>query len=283
MEKHYILTDLDGTLLRSNSLLSSFSENIITRALEEGHVVSYATARSYASSQTKVSDITWKYPVILYNGALILDPLTQATVGGAWLSHNITNEVIALGKSYDQVPFLFLLDENQHELVLHEPLRRIGEQGFYDSRPNDRRFHEVPLLQLNHLDKKVMIVTYIGAYEDLMPFYDALKLRYGNNIYVHFTLDTYLQDQYFLEVSDPLANKGAAVLRWAELVGCLPEQVMVFGDNLNDLGMFEVAGKCLAVSNARQELKETADSVIASNDEDGVAHYIQGYLDAWNN
>lgn len=283
MEKHYILTDLDGTLLRSNSTLSSFSEDVFTRAIEEGHVVSYATARSYASSQTKVSNIAWKYPVILYNGALILDPLTQATVGGAWLSHAITNEVIALGKSYDQIPFLFLLDENQHELVLHEPLRRIGEQGFYDSRPNDRRFHEVPLLQLNHLDKKVMIVTYIGAYEDLMPFYDALKLRYGNNIYVHFTLDTYLQDQYFLEVSDPLANKGAAVLRWAELVGCLPEQVRVFGDNLNDLGMFEVAGKRLAVSNARHELKEKADSVIASNDEDGVAHYIQGYLDAWNN
>lgn len=278
MEKLYILTDLDGTLLHSNSKLSAFSENVVARALAEGHVVSYATARSYTSSQTKVSAIAWKYPIILYNGALILDPLTQSTVGGAWLSHDITNEVIVLGKSYDQVPFLFLLDENQHELVLHEPLRRVGEQGFYDSRPNDRRFHEVPLLQLNHLDKKVMIITYIGAYEDLMPLYDELKLRYGSDIYLHFTLDTYLEDQYFLEVSDPLANKGAAAIRWAELVGCLPEQVTVFGDNLNDLSMFEVAGKRLAVSNARNELKEKADSLIASNDEDGVALYIQGYL-----
>jgi hydroxymethylpyrimidine pyrophosphatase-like HAD family hydrolase len=62
------------------------------------------------------------------------------------------------------------------------------------------------------------------------------------------------------------------------MVGCSPEQVIVFGDNLNDLSMFEVAGTRLAVSNARNELKEKADSLIASNDEDGVAHYIQGLL-----
>ncbi|QGQ99238.1 HAD family phosphatase [Paenibacillus psychroresistens] len=278
MQKLYILTDLDGTLLRSSSLLSDFSKEVFTAALEAGHVVSYATARSYISSQTKVSTIPWQFPIILYNGALIFDPLSQATVGGAWLSHDITNEVISLGKSFDQVPFLFLLDENQHELVLHEPLRRIGEQGFYDSRPNDRRFHEMPLLHLNHLDKKVMILTYIGAYEDLKPFYDALKLHYGTNIYIHFSLDTYLQDQYFLEVSDPLANKGAATLRWAELVGCLPEQIIVFGDNFNDIEMFEVAGTTIAMSNARTELKEKADSLIVSNDEDGVAHYIQTLL-----
>jgi 5-amino-6-(5-phospho-D-ribitylamino)uracil phosphatase len=278
MEKLYILTDLDGTLLRSDSSLSPFSKEVFTTAIEDGHVVSYATARSYTSSQTLVADIPWQFPIILYNGALILDPLTQTTVGGAWLSHDITNEVISLGKSYDQVPFLFLLDENQQELVMHEPLRRVGEQGFFDSRPNDRRFHEIPLLHINHLDKKVMIVTYIGVYEELKPFYDALKLRYGTDIYLHFTLDTYLKNQHFLEVSDPLANKGAATLKWAELVGCLPEQIIVFGDNLNDLGMFEAGGKRLAVSSAHPELQKKADSLISSNDEDGVANYIQGLL-----
>jgi Cof subfamily protein (haloacid dehalogenase superfamily) len=259
-------------------MLSPFSKEIFTKALGDGHVVSYATARSYTSSQSLVAAIPWEFPIILYNGALILDHLTQKTVGGAWLSHDITNEVISLGKSYDQVPFLFLLDENLQELVLHESLRRVGEQGFFDSRPNDRRFHEIPLLHINHLDKKIMIVTYIGIYEELKPLYDALKLRYGTDIYLHFTLDTYLRDQYFLEISDPLANKGAATLKWAELVGCIPEQVIVFGDNLNDLGMFEVGGRRLAVSNSRPELQEKADSLIASNDEDGVAYYIQDLL-----
>jgi Cof subfamily protein (haloacid dehalogenase superfamily) len=278
MEKLYILTDLDGTLLRSNSTLSTFSIDIFTSAIEAGHFVSYATARSYTSSQTLVSAIPWQFPIILYNGALLFDPVSKKTVGGAWLAHELTHEVVALGKDYDQVPLLFLMDENQQELVLHEPLRRIGELGFYDSRPNDRRFHQIPSLHINHPEKKVMIVTYIGVYEELKPFYEELKLRYGTDIYLHFSLDTYLKEQYFLEISHPLANKGTACLKWAELVDCLPEQIVVFGDNINDLGMFEASGKRLAVSNARPELIEKADSLIASNDEDGVAHYIQELL-----
>jgi Cof subfamily protein (haloacid dehalogenase superfamily) len=278
MEKLYILTDLDGTLLRSNTTLSSFSEEVFTAALEAGHVISYATARSYASSQTLVSAIPWKFPLVLYNGALILHPATRETLGGAWLSHDLAHEVIALGKSLDQVPFLFLLDENQQETVLHEPLRRIGEQGFFASRPDDRRFQLTPSLHLNHPEQKMLLVTYIGIYQDLKPFYDLLKLRYGTDIYLHFTLDNYLKDQYFLEVSHPLANKKDGALQWAELVGCLPEQIRVFGDNLNDLGLFEAGGMNMAVSNARAELIEKADLIIASNEEDGVARYIQDLL-----
>jgi hydroxymethylpyrimidine pyrophosphatase-like HAD family hydrolase len=91
LNKLYILTDLDGTLLRSNSLLSAFSKEILAKAITDGHVVGYATARSYASSQTKVSSIPWHHPIVLYNGALILDPLTRSTLGGAWLSHDVTN------------------------------------------------------------------------------------------------------------------------------------------------------------------------------------------------
>jgi hydroxymethylpyrimidine pyrophosphatase-like HAD family hydrolase len=95
---------------------------------------------------------------------------------------------------------------------------------------------------------------------------------------MHFTLDNYLQDQYFLEVSHPLANKKNGALQWAELVGCLPEQMIVFGDNLNDIGLFEAGTKNIAVSNARAELKEKTGLIIASNEEDGVARYIKSLL-----
>jgi hydroxymethylpyrimidine pyrophosphatase-like HAD family hydrolase len=135
VNKKYILTDLDGTLLRSNSTLSTFSKYILSAALEAGHVISYATARSYLSSINIVSAIPWRYPLVLYNGALIMDPSTQQTLGGAWLPHGVAHEVITIGRIYDNIPFLFLLDENDQEVVLHEPLRKFGEQGFYDSRP----------------------------------------------------------------------------------------------------------------------------------------------------
>jgi Cof subfamily protein (haloacid dehalogenase superfamily) len=278
MDKQYILTDLDGTLLRSESTLSPFSKDTLSAALDAGHVVSYATARSYASSQTKVSAIPWKYPLILYNGALLIDPLTQKTITGSWLSHELTHDLILLGKKYDQTPFLFHLDENEEESVLHEQLRKEGEQGFYNSRPNDRRFHQVPSLQFNHPSQKALIVTYIGTYTELKPFYEDILEKYREHVRIHFSLDTYLKDQYFLEISHPDANKKEAALRWAELVGCDPKQMIVFGDNFNDFGLFEAAGLRLAVSNARPELKQKADKIIESNDQDGVAHYIKQML-----
>jgi Cof subfamily protein (haloacid dehalogenase superfamily) len=273
--KKYILTDLDGTLLRSNSTLSAFSKDTLSAALESGHVISYATARSYLSSINIVSAIPWRYPLVLYNGALIMEPSTNQTLGGAWLPHTVAHEVIAMGKTYDYTPFLFLLDENDQEIVLHEPLRKFGERGFYDSRPNDRRFRLMPQLLLSHPRQKMLLITYIGVYKELKPFYDDLMRVFGDGIYIHFALDTYLKDQYFLEVSHPNANKYAGTLKWAELVGCSPQDITVFGDNLNDLGLFKAGGHRLAVSNARSELKEKADQIIASNDQDGVAHYIQ--------
>jgi hydroxymethylpyrimidine pyrophosphatase-like HAD family hydrolase len=57
-------------------------------------------------------------------------------------------------------------------------------------------------------------------------------------------------------------------------MNCSPAEVTVFGDNLNDLGMFEAAGTSVAVSNANPQLLEKADLVGESNDLDGVAKYI---------
>lgn len=90
--------------------------------------------------------------------------------------------------------------------------------------------------------------------------------------------DTYLRDFCFLELSHPDANKAAALQAWASLVGCEAGMITVFGDNLNDLGLFSAAGYRIAVGNAHRDLRSLADEVIASNDEDAIAHYLAPYL-----
>ncbi|MOA27882.1 Sugar phosphatase YidA [compost metagenome] len=57
-------------------------------------------------------------------------------------------------------------------------------------------------------------------------------------------------------------------------MNCKPEEVIVFGDNLNDAGMFEVAGIKVAVSSAHPRIIEMSSVVVDSNDEDGVAQYV---------
>jgi hydroxymethylpyrimidine pyrophosphatase-like HAD family hydrolase len=74
-----------GTLLRNNASLSKFTIEIMTQALNEGKVISYSTARSYISSNAVVSAIPWKYPLVLYNGALIFDPIDKKVIDGFFL------------------------------------------------------------------------------------------------------------------------------------------------------------------------------------------------------
>ncbi|MFX3632813.1 MAG: HAD-IIB family hydrolase [Candidatus Pristimantibacillus sp.] len=280
-ENKCFLTDLDGTLLRSDASLSIYAKEVLTAAIEKGAVISYATARSYLSSSRAVSSIPWKAPIILYNGALIFDPIHQKVLDGQWLDREIANMIIELGRGYQLVPLLFSLDNEDNEQVLHEKLYKIGDVSFYNSRPNDPRFQEVEQLSCPETHR-TLIITYIGLLEDLLALKKRISEEYGDQVLVHMMKDNYIKDHYFLEFSHPKANKAEGAKLWAELVGHSLSEISVFGDNLNDVGMFEAAGKSIAVANAHERLIELADQVISTNDEDAVARYISEQMTATN-
>jgi Cof subfamily protein (haloacid dehalogenase superfamily) len=268
------VTDLDGTLLRSNASLSEYSLEVLSEALARGHMVTFATARSYTSAMKVVSAVPWKYPILLYNGALLMDPLTRTIIAGNWLSSQTGNEILEMGKQQGLLPLLFALDAGDRERVLHEQLTRSGDVGFLQSRPGDTRFAQVDRLVCPD-DHKALMLTYIGTYDELANLRERLVgSAAAARIHLNFQKDGYLPDQYFLEVSHPHANKGDGLRLLAERLGMDPVNFTVFGDNLNDLGMFELAGAKLAVANAHADLKRLATQVIGSNDEDGVAAYI---------
>ncbi|RXZ82994.1 haloacid dehalogenase [Paenibacillaceae bacterium] len=278
----YFLTDLDGTLLQSDATLSSDTLQTLQRAMAQGIVISYATARSFTSSSRVVSAIPWKYPIVLYNGAALFDPVTGKVIGGEWLDADIASSIIALGKQFGLCPFLFALDADDRESVLHEKLERPGEIQFYASRPNDPRFRELSDLACP-ASFRTLIVTYIGLLDELIGLKDAVEHQWGSGVHVHFMRDPYIKDHFFLEFSHPAANKKEGLKKWAALVGCQPADITVFGDNLNDLGMFEAAGTKVAVANAHPDLLRIATHVTGSNDDAGVAAYIAATLESSRN
>ncbi|KRE59643.1 HAD family hydrolase [Paenibacillus sp. Soil750] len=277
-DPNYFLTDLDGTLLNANAKPSDYTRSVITSALEQGVVISYATARSYQSSQAVVSEIPWRYPLVLYNGAMLFDPVQKRVIGGRWLDCERSNAIIQMGKSFGITPLLFALDEQDNERVHHERLERTGDLQFLASRPNDPRFREVDELRSTET-LRTLILTYIGLLEELLPLKTAVQEVMGAEVHIHLMKDNYIAGHYFLEFSHPEANKQMGLRLWAELVGCTSEDVTVFGDNLNDTGMFLEAGRKVAVANAHPEILLLADEIVVSNDEDGVAVYIAACID----
>ncbi|WP_438447174.1 HAD hydrolase family protein [Gorillibacterium sp. sgz5001074] len=275
----YVLTDLDGTLLRSDAQASEWTRRTIADALHRGAVISYATARGYTSSSIAAAGIPWKYPLVLYNGAMLLDPASLQVLDGAWLDRHIANAIIGMGRDHGLIPYLFTLDRKDRERVFHEKLLRTGELHFYNSRPGDPRFREVKRLECPG-DCRALTITYIGLREELEPLRKQAADTFGGRIHLHMMKDNYIPDHYFLEMSDPKANKRDGLLLWARHVGCKPSEVTVFGDNLNDIGLFEAGGTRVAVANAHPDLIRMADHVTGSHNEDGVARYVLERMEA---
>ena len=87
-----------------------------------------------------------------------------------------------------------------------------------------------------------------------------------------YQVDIYTRDQW-LEIMPREASKANAVRRLKALLDC--DEVIAFGDGKNDIDMFEIADKSYAVANANGELKSLADGILLSNDEDGVARFLE--------
>ena len=90
---------------------------------------------------------------------------------------------------------------------------------------------------------------------------------------MEYYLDVYHPENYYLEVASARASKANAVHRIRRDGGF--DKIVAFGDNYNDLPLFDAADETCAVANARAEVRERADHVIGANTEDGVALWIR--------
>ncbi|HFC03782.1 MAG TPA: hydrolase, partial [Nitratifractor salsuginis] len=101
-----------------------------------------------------------------------------------------------------------------------------------------------------------------------------LRERLGEAIEIKRSADPYI-DCWFMTVLHPEGDKAHALAKLEGIEGVDKAHTTVFGDSHNDIGLFEMAGRRIAVANAIEELKERADLVLPwSNDEDAVARYL---------
>ena len=117
-------------------------------------------------------------------------------------------------------------------------------------------------------------ITMIDDRDVLRPVYEKVKDSSGWEAV--FQQDSY-DEEYWLEICPENSTKAKAIVRLKEKLGL--DKIVVFGDSVNDIPMFQVADEAYAVENALPELKKYATAVIGSNEEDGVAEYLQQLYD----
>ncbi len=263
--KTLFVSDLDGTLLKSDGTMPKETVAAINEMTARGLKFSFATARSYYTAMQVASEISAKIPIILHNGVFIRDNLS-----GRRIVENLLDDVPYIKNvltSHGIHPIVYTLNgETEKYTYVPELLSREAAefQSTREDDPRDNPIHDAERIW----DGEVFYVLCIDTEDALRPAYNKLCERYN----CIFSRD-YYSGEMWLEIHSPSASKASAVLQLCDLLGC--EKTVVFGDAENDIPMFDAADEAYAVANAIDALKERATAVIGSNDENAVVAWLQ--------
>lgn len=283
-----IALDMDGTLLNEEGNISPKNREAIINAQNQGHIVIIATGRSFMDAERQLRLAELECPVVSLNGAVVT--LSDGKIAA---SKPLKKEdIIPTLRWMNDIPDLYYevyTEDNVYvELNKRVRLEKIYEQGE----------EEVPE-ELGWLLKAMIgqqfqqaAVTYVENMEDVWSkeenvIYKTLAFSLNRELLKEAStrfaaipgLIITASHVNNIEINHEEANKGNGVAMLAAHYGIPLEDVAVMGDSYNDQPMFEMAGYRIAMANAAPILKEMAEFVTLSNDEDGVAVGIQHLLD----
>lgn len=263
------VTDLDGTLLNSNDRISQYSIETINGLVAKGMQFTYATARSLVSASVVAKGLSTNIPIIAYNGVLIMNPNTGEVLSFLSFTEEETAYAIGVLREHGGNPLVYAYVDGAERVSYVTGRENEGIRRYLDVRKGDRRFR--PLADETCLYQgDIFYFTCIADREELLPLYEI----FSQDRRFRTTLQQELyRPEYFLEIMPQKASKAEAIKRLKEIWHC--DKVVSFGDAINDIPMFEISDECYAVANAVPELKAYATGVIASNDEDGVAKWLE--------
>ncbi len=260
------VSDLDGTLLRSNETTSEYTNSIINGLADRGMIFSYATARSLITAKKVTNGIKAKIPLIVYNGAFIIDNVTDDILVANYFDESVKDVLDELFTN-QIYPIVYAYIDGKEKFSFVPELCTIGMNRFLNSRRGDIRTNAVKSVDdLKYGD--VFYITCIDSSGKLKPIYD----KYKNIFHCVYQKDIYTNEQW-LEIMPLAASKSNAIKQLQKLLKC--DKLVAFGDGKNDIDMFELADESYAVQNAHEELKKYATAIISSNDEDAVAHWLE--------
>lgn len=267
-ERLYI-SDLDGTLLNNDAKLSDFTVKTVNSLAEKGMCFTFATARSVYSAKPITSALNINIPYILMNGVSIYNPLNDRYIKNEYISPETSSEIIGVFREHDLKCFMYKI----HDDVLTAYFTEINSQVMNSFAEVRRNNYNKPFVQCadlaDHADDETVYFTVTGEYERLLPIKNGIEKIKGVN---HaFYRDTYT-GKYYLEIFSESASKANGIKYLRNEYGF--DEIVCFGDNLNDLTMFEESDIKIAVGNAVNELKKSADFVALPNENDGVAKWL---------
>lgn len=255
--------DLDDTLLRDDLSISAYTKDVFRRLHEAGFLLIAASGRSEKSILPFVEDLGCICLYIACNGAEIYDGPTRRLLHSESFSADLAREIAAFGAEYDCYAQTYAGDRfffNQYSEYAERYARASMLKGVYVG--DLREFIREPR-------SKILMMAEEGQIARMLA---EARGRFAGRASVTCS------KPYFLEFNPPHATKGIALEFAARVLGLRTEEIVAFGDSLNDLPMLQAAGRSVVVANGRPDVKALCGEICLSNQEDGVARYLSDHF-----
>ena len=263
-----IALDTDGTLLNSKNKILPSTKTAIKKALDQGIKVVLCSGRPIAGLAHFMNELgingSDQYAVTL-NGAI-----TRNADGKIMTKDLVSNELYRKLTEYakeQKAPFNIVDPDSRiitadHDIDYFELLQAWENTAPMFIRTPD----EMPK------DFQISKGCFVGSKDILDKVEPNLREKFSNDLYI------VRADDHFLECLHPNVNKGNGLKELGEKIGINTDEMIAFGDEKNDISMFDVVGTAVAMGNGSQEAKDHADFVTASNDEDGIAKALDKFV-----
>lgn len=267
MAKKILVLDLDGTLTNDEKKITLRTKNALMEMQELGHTVVLASGRPTPG----VRPVAEELELAKYDGYIL-------SYNGGRITRCSTDEVIYKQALPDEiVPELFQMADE-----LGIGMMTYNQQGIVANLHNDKYMELeafITHLEIKHYENPA---EHIGASVnkclgtapvDIAPEIEKkFAQKFGNRISVSRS------EPFFIELVPLGIDKAASLAKLCTILGVSRENMIACGDGFNDISMIEFAGLGVAMENAQVPVKEVADYVTLSNNEDGVAHVIEKYV-----
>ncbi len=259
MNYKLMAVDIDGTLLNDRNELTGNTKNAIRLAVEKGLIFTIASGRPIQGIEGLNKELNLDVPYITYNGAMVVLGKSKKVLYEQKLSQRDAGDIIQLGQKYGATIMVWM------------------NNGLYVPELNERveKYKTIsgvePVLVDNIgelIENGVTKILWYDEVEKIEQYQKEIGKYLSDNVNFHPSRP------YFLEFVDKKASKAIAMEKLGEYYGIKQSEMIAVGDGYNDLSMIEYAGLGVAMANAPDEVKEKADYITLSNEEDGVAHVI---------
>ena len=258
------MLDIDGTLTNDEKVIPAKTKEVLIKAQQQGAVLVLASGRTTSGLMALAEELDMKEHhglLVSYNGSKVVDCETMEVLFDETMSVEEVKAVLHHLKKFDVQP---MIDHDDY-MFLNDAY---GYMAQYEVRGGNFLACEIRDME-TFIDFPVNKILICGQPEYLQAHSEEIKEPFEDTLNGMFTAP------FYFEFTAKGIDKAKAIKDVLESRGYQKEDMIAFGDSHNDISMLSYAGTSVAMGNAVEEVKELADMVTLSNNEDGIAIALQ--------